>query len=58
MAEEPKEIEVVSGDGKDLNISPVYKHLSVAKPKPKDDKEKKIIIPKEQKKTIPTKKHN
>ena len=41
MDEAPKKITVVSGDGKDLDISPVYEHLNVAKPKAKD-KEKKI----------------
>lgn len=58
MADEPKEIEVVSGDGKDLDISPVYKHLSVAKPKPKNEKEKKIIIPEEKKKQEPNEDNN
>lgn len=44
---EKKEIEVVTGNGQDLEFSPVYEHLNVAKPKPKDekDKKKKIIIP-------------
>lgn len=39
---QPKEIEVVTGDG-NLNISPVYEHLEVEKPKPKDSRE--IVIP-------------
>ncbi len=43
-----KEIEVVNGDGKDLNISPVYEHLEVEKPKEKENKDK-IIIPEEKK---------
>ena len=38
----PKKIEVVTGDG-DLNISPVYEHLEVEKPKPKENRE--IFIP-------------
>ena len=39
-----KKIEIVSGNGKDLDISPVYNHIDIEKPK--DDKEKKkIIIP-------------
>lgn len=44
---EKKEIEVVTGDGTDLEFSPVYEHLNTVKPKPKDesDKKKKIIIP-------------
>ncbi len=46
----PKEIEVVTGDGENLDISPVYKHLDIQKPKEKDEKKKDIIIPKEKKK--------
>ncbi len=47
MSEEPKKIEVVSGDGKDLEISNVSTHLSIAKPKIKndDDKKQEIVIP-------------
>ena len=40
----PKKIEIVSGNGKDLNISPVYDHIDIEKPKNKKEK-KKIIIP-------------
>lgn len=44
---EKKEIEVITGDGTDLEFSPVYEHLNTVKPKPKDenDKKRKIIIP-------------
>ncbi len=44
---EKKELEVVTGDGTNLELSPVFDHLNVAKPKPKDEneKKKKIIIP-------------
>ncbi len=43
---EKKDIEVVTGDGTNLDFSPVYEHLNMAKPKPKkEDKKKKIIIP-------------
>ncbi len=35
---------VVDNEGKDLEISPVYEHLKVAKPEPKEEKDK-IIIP-------------
>lgn len=43
--DENEEIEVVIDDsGEELEISPVYEHLNVAKPKPKEDK-KNIIIP-------------
>ena len=48
MSDAPKEIKVVSGDGKDLEISPVYKHLSIQKPKSKDKKD--VIVPEEKKK--------
>ena len=44
--EEKKEIEVVSGDGSNLDISPVYEHINAAKPKEgKDNKPKNIVIP-------------
>ena len=45
---EQKKIEVVTGDG-NLNISPVYEHISAAKPKAKDKKPQNIIIPKNKK---------
>lgn len=45
--EEKKNLEVVSGNGKDLDISPVYDHLNVAKPKSTKEKPTSIIIPKE-----------
>lgn len=51
MDEEPKKIEVVSGNGKDLEISKVSTHLSIAKPKIKDEDEKQeIVIPQAKKK--------
>lgn len=43
--EEKKEIEVVSGDGSDLDISPVYEHINAARPKNKDKKPKDIVVP-------------
>ena len=43
--EDKKEIEVVSGDGSNLDISPVYEHINAAKPKNKDQKPKNIIVP-------------
>lgn len=50
MDQAPKKIEVVDGNGKDLEISPVYDHLTIGKPKTKEDeKGKKIIIPEEKK---------
>ena len=46
--EDKKDIEIVSGDGKDLDISPVYDHIDIEKPK-NDKEKKKIIIPDEKK---------
>ena len=43
--ENKKDIEVVSGDGSNLDISPVYQHIGAAKPKNKDKKPKNIIVP-------------
>ena len=45
MEKDSKKIEIVSGDGTDLNISPVYDHIDIEKPK-EDKEKKKIIIPK------------
>lgn len=44
MEKDSKKIEIVTGNGKDLNISPVYNHIDIEKPKKEKDK-KKIIIP-------------
>lgn len=41
-----KDIEVVSGDGKDLDISPVRTHIPASKPKIDKKDEKEIVIPK------------
>ena len=43
--DEDKKIEVVSGDGTSLNLSPVYEHLKALKPTPKKENKKEIIIP-------------
>lgn len=42
-----KEIEIVNGDGTELDMSPVFEHLNAVKPKSKseEDKKKKIVIP-------------
>lgn len=45
-----KEIEIVNGDGSNLDISPVYEHINVAKPKNRDKKPKNIVIPGQKKK--------
>lgn len=44
-----KKINIVSGNGKDLNISPVYEHLEIEKPKKEEKKD--IVIPKVKKDT-------
>lgn len=50
--ENPKKrnIEIVTGDGKDLDISPVYDHVIIDKPV-SNEKKKNVIIPKEKKDT-------
>ena len=39
-----KKIKVVPGNGKDLNISKVYEHIEIEKPKEKQKKD--VVIPK------------
>lgn len=58
MSERPKKIEIVSGNGKDLEISDVSTHLAIAKPRMKDEEEKKqeIVIPQVKKKNTKDKK--
>lgn len=46
MSDEKKEIKVVNGDGKELNISPVYEHIKSDKVPENDNKKKNIVIPK------------
>lgn len=48
-SEEKKDITIISGDGKDLNISPVYDNLDIAKPEEDTNTKKNIIIPEEKK---------
>ncbi len=45
---EKKDIKIVSGDGKDLDISPVYTHLNIGSSK-SSKKPKNIVVPKEKK---------
>lgn len=42
---EKKELEVVTGDGSNLDISPVYEDINIARPQPQDKKPKNIVIP-------------
>lgn len=44
--ERDKDIDVVSGDGTEIEISPVYDHIILDKPEKKDKKQQ-IVIPKE-----------
>lgn len=43
--EDKKHIEIVSGDGKDLNISPVSDNLDIANPEEETNTKKNIVIP-------------
>lgn len=44
-----KNIEVIAGNGDELNISPVSTHLPISKPKINKNRDKKIVIPQEKK---------
>ena len=50
MSENKKNIEIVNGDGSNLDISHVYNHLKSGKPKCNEEKPKNIVIPKSHKK--------
>ena len=50
MGEGKQNINVVSGNGKDLDISSVSSHIPASKPKIRENENEKIIIPKEKKK--------
>lgn len=43
--ERQKKIEIISGNGENLDISPVYDNLEIEKPK-QDKPKKNIVIPK------------
>lgn len=49
MSEKLKKIEVISGNGKDLDISKVYEHLNVDEPNSEVNSNNKIVIPPEKK---------
>ena len=49
--EQKKGIKVISGDGSNLDISPVYEHIDAAKPKINEKKPKNIIVPAEKKRS-------
>ncbi len=46
MSENKKSIEIINGDGSNLEISHVYDHLNTGKPKCNNKKPKNIVIPK------------
>lgn len=48
MSDENKEIRVVTGDDSELDISPVYEHIDISRPKSNIKKED-IVIPQEKK---------
>ena len=50
IKENKKEIEIVSGDGSNLDISPVYEDVNTLRPKSNDKKPKDIVIPEPKKK--------
>ena len=54
--EEKKNLEVVSGDGSNLDISPVYDNISEIRPKSTTQKPSNVVIPKETHKPIKDKK--
>ena len=45
MSENKKNIEIVNGDGSNINISHVYDHLNSGKPKSNEKKPKNVIVP-------------
>ena len=45
MNNDEKNIEIVSGNVDDLNISPVYDNLDIAKPSEDTNTKKNVIIP-------------
>lgn len=40
-----EKIKIVNGNGSNLDISPVYTHISKVKPKNKDSNPKNIVVP-------------
>lgn len=57
MSENKKNIEIVDGDGSNLNISHVYDHLNSSKPKCNGKKPKNVIVPQTVKKISKNKKN-
>ena len=44
--EKKKEVEVITGDSSELDISPVYDHIKIDKPEKNSENKKDIVIPK------------
>ncbi len=44
--EDIKDIEIITGNGKGLDISPAYDHIKMDKPTPTSNKNNKIVVPK------------
>lgn len=45
MSKKPKKFEIINGNGKELDISPVYEHISTDKPKSAKQEKKDIVVP-------------
>lgn len=45
MEENRKNLEIVAGNGSNLNISPVYEHINTSRPKSSDKRPTNIIVP-------------
>ncbi len=46
MNKDKKDIEIIDGNGSNLEISEVYDHLNSGKPKCNDKKPKNMVVPK------------
>ncbi len=56
--EKKKNLEVVSGDGSNLDISPVYDNINEIRPKSTSQRPSNVVIPKETHKSIKDKKRD
>lgn len=45
MEDQRKKLEIVTGNGSNLEISPVYEHINTSRPKSSDKKPTNIVIP-------------
>ena len=58
MSDKSNKIKIVTGDGKDLDISKVYEHLNVDEPNSEVNDSNKIIIPPSKKNNIKNRIYN